>query len=1130
MKTSEKHTRKILALVLSVPLLCGAVALNLAERQNAPKLSFSFESLKDSVACFSARLSVFFMGGNKMEVPTAAPSSDKTTPAGEIPEIALGTQAIQTEAWRCTELVFKSGKEYEDPFSDVTLNLFLIGDGRQRTIPCFWDGENVWKARVACPSAGTWYYKTVCSDETDAGLHDQTGWLECREYGGTLEVYKHGFPTTDAGKKNFTYADGTPFFYLGDTHWSLGDETPKMVKEISAKRAAQGFTVWQSEPIGEKFDLTDGVTDEDLEGFRDFDEKFRIIADAGLTHANAQFFFSAFMDQLIEKHGGFSGDPITGTIDGKEVTVKDFSNEAKTYLEYLSRYWVARYGAYPVMWTLGQEVDNDFYWNETTHPVWNALNNPYKLVAAYIAKYDAYGHPLSAHQENAALTAAYGNGLDNDEPLTVYSRDASSSAFRNVSAHSFYAAQWSPVLYGSDESGIPKDYWYNSQGKPSVNYEGRYCYLWTKNFGARAQGWMAYLNGMYGYGWGGQDTWSYLNPYGENEDSDDGVDTVTADEKQAATWRDALDYPSTYQTGYMRSFLEDGKWWELIPRFDDEGWFMPHGGVYGLCAANEDRSEIVLYFYSFADPSVAERPNTDSRGGKETGTLGHLKPLARYEYQWYDPISGEYGRIGAFRASALGTYCIGEKPTATDWALRITPAPLPFGEAFGEFTSRIFSSKQKAQEVDDMKLPDGDFIRIFPDMGVCDPHVHIYNGKAWLFSSHDRGPGQPIFRMDDWRIFSSDDLVNWKLEATVHPEDTFLGQCEECYAVDSAERNGKYYFYFSQQQYQTGVMVSEKGPAGPYKDALGAPLLPPRLAETPSYDPTVFIDDDENQTPYIMWGYTLGADHYYIARLNEDMISLAEEPKMVEIENGWQNDACWISKFGGVYYLNSHEGDYATSDNIYGPYTYRGKICQDCFTDHGTFFTFHNQLYFTYAVPENFGSDEPLDRYYRTMKIVYAHLKDNGEIVTDDFIKKVGVGQYNAKWDEIRGEWFFDASDGIVKKENDDGFELRGIVDGMHLTFPNIKNMPENATLRICVSNGNDTPCTVEVRKENEKGKLLGTCTVGNTGGFDKYQTFDIGLKNNAGTLGLCFVFRSDAPEALRFDMFSFIENTGKDE
>ena len=424
-----------------------------------------------------------------------------------------------------------------------------------------------------------------------------------------------------------------------------------------------------------------------------------------------------------------------------------------------------------------------------------------------------------------------------------------------------------------------------------------------------------------------------------------------------------------------------------------------------------------------------------------------------------------------------------------------------------------------------MKLPDGDFIRIFPDMGVCDPHVHIYNGKAWLFSSHDRGPGQPIFRMDDWRIFSSDDLVNWKLEATVHPEDTFLGQCEECYAVDSAERNGKYYFYFSQQQYQTGVMVSEKGPAGPYKDALGAPLLPPRLAETPSYDPTIFVNDDEKKTPYIMWGYTLGTDHYYIARLNEDMISLAEEPKMVEIENGWQNDACWISKFGGVYYLNSHEGDYATSDNIYGPYTYRGKICQDCFTDHGTFFTFRNQLYFTYAVPENFGRNEPLDRYFRMMKIVYAHLKENGEIVTDDFIKKVGVGQYDAGWDFLEGEWYFDASDGIVKKENEDGFTLAGITNGAHVTFPKIKNVPEKAKVRIYVSNGNDAPCTVEIRKENENGRLLGTCTVEYTGGFDAYQAFDVQLNHTAGTFGLCFVFKSEFPEALRFDRFSFTEN-----
>ncbi|MBQ7669892.1 MAG: hypothetical protein IJS45_04125, partial [Clostridia bacterium] len=73
-------------------------------------------------------------------------------------------------------------------------------------------------------------------------------------------------------------------------------------------------------------------------------------------------------------------------------------------------------------------------------------------------------------------------------------------------------------------------------------------------------------------------------------------------------------------------------------------------------------------------------------------------------------------------------------------------------------------------------LMSGDFRRVFPDMGVCDPHVHIFDGKAYLFSSHDYGPGQPIYRMDDWRVFSSDDLVNWDLEFTLRPEDTFLGE------------------------------------------------------------------------------------------------------------------------------------------------------------------------------------------------------------------------------------------------------------------------------------------------------------------------------------------------------------------
>ncbi len=600
-----------------------------------------------------------------MSVPTSAAAADKA---------AAPKPVLHAETWRCAEICFESEKTYADPFSDVTLDLKLTGNGLTYTIPCFWDGGNVWKARVACPSAGTWHYQTLCSDRENTGLHGKTGDIACAAYHGDLEVYRRGFVTTRTAKKYFTYADGTPFFYLGDTHWSLGDETADMVREIAAKRAAQGYSVWQSEPIGAGFDLTDGVTQADIAGFRAFDEKFRIIADAGLVHANAQFFYPSRMTSLIEKHGGYGEETVTGIVSGSKNTVRVLSESAKAYLEQISRYWVARYGAYPVMWTLGQEVDKAFYYDQDVTRAWNQLNHPYRFVARCMKKYDAYQHPLTAHQEHSDLTSAYGNECGAVEQLHVY-HSAEPSAFRDEPAHSFYAAQWFPSKTGVCDFGVVKDYWFNSQGKPAILYEGQYCFLWTKNFGARMQGWLAYLNGMYGCAWGGQDTWSYLNSYGENEDSFDGADTITAAEKTNATWRDALAYPSSYQVGFMRAFLEEGNWWELLPRFDDRAYFVPAEGVYHVYASNQSNTEIVLYFYSFSDPAVAERVNTTSSGGTATGTVGSLVPFAAYTYQWFDPIRGTCGKSGAFRASSDGTFQLGEKPSATDWAIRILRDP-----------------------------------------------------------------------------------------------------------------------------------------------------------------------------------------------------------------------------------------------------------------------------------------------------------------------------------------------------------------------------------------------------------------------------------------------------------------------
>ncbi|MEI7910329.1 MAG: glycine-rich domain-containing protein [Verrucomicrobiota bacterium] len=413
---------------------------------------------------------------------------------------------------------------------------------------------------------------------------------------------------------------------------------------------------------------------------------------------------------------------------------------------------------------------------------------------------------------------------------------------------------------------------------------------------------------------------------------------------------------------------------------------------------------------------------------------------------------------------------------------------------------------------------------IIPNQGVCDPHIHIVNGKAYLYSTHDYGTGQPNYRMDDWQLFSSTDLVSWTKEFVLKPENTYLGSCTTCYATDGAGRNRNYYFYFSKGQQETGVAVSTSGPVGPYVDALGRPLLPSNLTPTAEYDPTVYIDDDANKTPYIIFGYTVVGQSYYIAKLNEDMISLAETPRKIVINNGWQNDANFVHKRNGLYYLNSHGSVYATATNVYGPYTYRGTFSSDAYVDHGGFFDWNNQNFFAYGVPNNWGAAQ-VDPFYRTTKISYIHYKDNGDIVGEPFIEHspLGVGQYDAWWGRTEAEWYFAASAGTSKREGASRFEVRGLTAGATLSYPKFRNIPANAVMRFRLSSAAATGGTLEVREGGATGPLLGSCAIPSTGSWFAYQTVACQLANTAGQKDLCLVFAGGGGQELaRLDWLSF--------
>ena len=583
--------------------------------------------------------------------PTVPPKADIDNPApAEVPEredIMEQTDYVTT-TWVAVDIPFVTEKTYTERNEQLYTGFYADFTNRETgtklTLPGFWDGDDNFKIRFAPTEYGIWDYVTRCAeDETLAG---KTGTVAANQYKGDLAIYKHGFVTTN-GTKHFVYADGTPFFYLGDTHWGMYTEefdkpgshagqsgAESHFKYIVDKRVEQGFTVYQSEPISTGADLSDGfLSIADTRQFIKNDRYYQYIAEKGLVHANAEFFFASSM------------------------TAKIMNNHE--YLEAISRYWVARYCAYPVMWTLAQEIDNDFYRERGDQKIYDADTNPWVLVAEYIHKYDPYQHPLTGHQENVEYTTVTGAGTkgkaDNGGRSAFYSDEVTERT-----GHNWWAAQWSPSLVSPVNQAVVQDY-YNSS-KVAINYESRYCYLWTKDYGARASSWIAMLSGFAGVGYGAVDIWLYKSQYDTTTTSRDGIDEITPKDK-AVYWSEAVEFESAYQHGYMRSFFEQYKWWELVPDFDTQEHFVPdftsrdNSGPLYVCATIGSDLYLV-YFYSQET---------------STGTVNALTPGADYKAEWFNTRTNEYIPIEEFVAPAVTE----ESPVST-WQVPARPEDSDF--------------------------------------------------------------------------------------------------------------------------------------------------------------------------------------------------------------------------------------------------------------------------------------------------------------------------------------------------------------------------------------------------------------------------------------------------------------------
>ena len=216
---------------------------------------------------------------------------------------------------------------------------------------------------------------------------------------------------------------------------------------------------------------------------------------------------------------------------------------------------------------------------------------------------------------------------------------------------------------------------------------------------------------------------------------------------------------------------------------------------------------------------------------------------------------------------------------------------------------------------------------------TADPAALVQGDTLWLFAGHDLNGNQKGYVMKDWLVFSTTDMKHWtQYPVPLKVEDFKWAASKQAYAGHVAERNGKYYWYVSTNWCGIGVAVADQI-TGPYKDALGKPLLTNKDCFDSKHswaciDPAVFIDDDGQA--YLTWGN----GQCYIVKLKDNMIETEGEVKRIHIDESHPfTEAPWIHKHNGKYYLTyasewPEKIAYAVADHIEGPYEAKGVISE----------------------------------------------------------------------------------------------------------------------------------------------------------------------------------------------------------
>ncbi len=438
----------------------------------------------------------------------------------------------QSKTWEVFEIILTAQEEMVNPYINGMqegkkpyLTATFTGtsgnaEGVEMIIPGFWDGQDKWVIRFAPPYSGKWQYIT---ESTDEGLNEQEGILTVSEWNAeekTVIPTRRGFiqVVSEGNRKGryFTYHDGTPFLWIGDTwwNWTKKDIRFESFKRVADTRADQNFTVGQLFFAGNGWSESSSLLDPScqhpkIDQIRQLERMIRYANTKGIT---------------VWVHPWWSREDLDSRIGSENI-------------RRWWRYVIHRLHAYNVIWVLAGEYNMHNY-GGVTLGLGELIKHedPYDRITGTHPTPPAWGGGADAPQWSTAEVIHHQNWLDYNQSQPGHGRWRN-EMIPEIVAKAYQKEPPKPI--------VVTEPWYEFiEGNPKAT---------DIRFGA----WTAILNGAAGHSYAGGHIWKAHLP-----ESPMGADTWPMD---LSFKTNTLFYEGARSISYLSSYLHQIEWWNLEP-------------------------------------------------------------------------------------------------------------------------------------------------------------------------------------------------------------------------------------------------------------------------------------------------------------------------------------------------------------------------------------------------------------------------------------------------------------------------------------------------------------------------------------------------------------------------------------